>query len=68
MTGHAWLDVIISATAVLLLSWLALIIALAIRRPKGNLLKEALRSFLIFSGIGVDIPCPRHSSMSSSPR
>jgi uncharacterized membrane protein YkvA (DUF1232 family) len=35
--------VIISVTAALLLSWLALIMALAIRRPKGNLLKEALR-------------------------
>jgi uncharacterized membrane protein YkvA (DUF1232 family) len=43
MTGHVWLDVIISVTAALLLSWLALIVALAIRRPKGNLLKEALR-------------------------
>lgn len=43
MTGHVWLDVIISVTAALLLSWLALIIALAIRRPKGSLLKEALR-------------------------
>jgi uncharacterized membrane protein YkvA (DUF1232 family) len=43
MTGHTWLDVIISVTAALLLSWLALVIALAIRRPKGNLLKEALR-------------------------
>ena len=37
MTGHVWLDVIISVTAALLLSWLALIIALAIRRPKGSL-------------------------------
>ena len=43
MTGHAWLDVVISVIAALLLSWLALILALAIRRPKGNLLKEALR-------------------------
>ena len=43
MTGHTWLDVIISVTAALLLSWLALIAALAIRRPKGGLLKEALR-------------------------
>jgi uncharacterized membrane protein YkvA (DUF1232 family) len=43
MTGHVWLDVIISVSAALLLSWLALIVALAIRRPKGNLLKEALR-------------------------
>jgi uncharacterized membrane protein YkvA (DUF1232 family) len=38
VTGHVWLDVIISVTAALLLSWLALIVALAIRRPK-----EALR-------------------------
>ena len=43
MTGTTWLDVIISVTAAVLLSWLALMIALAIRRPKGNLLKEALR-------------------------
>ena len=43
MTSHAWLDVIISVSAALVLSWLALIVALAIRRPKGGLLKEALR-------------------------
>jgi uncharacterized membrane protein YkvA (DUF1232 family) len=43
VTGRAWLDVIISVTAALLLSWLALILALAFRRPKGNLLKESLR-------------------------
>ena len=43
MTGYAWLDVIISLAAALLLSWLALIVVLAIRRPQGNLLKEALR-------------------------
>ena len=45
MTGHAWLNVIISVGAALVLSWLALIVALAIRRPKGGLLKEALRLF-----------------------
>jgi uncharacterized membrane protein YkvA (DUF1232 family) len=43
VTSHVWLDVIISVSAALLLSWLALIVALAIRRPKGSLLKEALR-------------------------
>jgi uncharacterized membrane protein YkvA (DUF1232 family) len=43
MTGHLWLDVIISVATALLLAWLALILALVIRRPKGNLLKEALR-------------------------
>jgi uncharacterized membrane protein YkvA (DUF1232 family) len=43
VTGRIWLDVIISLIAALVLSWLALVIALAIRRPKGNLLKESLR-------------------------
>jgi hypothetical protein len=43
MTGHVWLDVIISLIAILLLPWLVLIVALAIRRAKGNLLKETLR-------------------------
>jgi hypothetical protein len=43
VTGRIWLDVIISLAAALLLSWLALVIALAIRRPKGDLLKESLR-------------------------
>jgi uncharacterized membrane protein YkvA (DUF1232 family) len=45
MTGHAWLDVIIGVVAALLLTWLALIITLAIRRPKGDLLRESLRLF-----------------------
>jgi hypothetical protein len=35
--------VIISVIATLLLPWLVLIVALAIRRAKGNLLNEALR-------------------------
>jgi uncharacterized membrane protein YkvA (DUF1232 family) len=43
VTGRIWLDLIIGSTAALLLSWLALVIALAIRRPKGDLLKESLR-------------------------
>jgi uncharacterized membrane protein YkvA (DUF1232 family) len=43
MTGDAWLDLIIGVTLALLLSWLALIVTLAIRRPKGDLLKESLR-------------------------
>jgi hypothetical protein len=37
MTGHLWLDVILGVAAALLLSWLILIVTLAIRRPKGNL-------------------------------
>jgi len=43
VTGQVWLDVIVGVAAALLLSWLALVIALAIRRPKGDLLKESLR-------------------------
>jgi uncharacterized membrane protein YkvA (DUF1232 family) len=43
MTGQVWLDVLLSVAAALLLSWLALVVALAIRRPKAGLLKESLR-------------------------
>jgi uncharacterized membrane protein YkvA (DUF1232 family) len=43
VTGRIWLDMIVSFTAAVLLSWLALVIALAIRRPKGDLLKASLR-------------------------
>ena len=43
MTGRIWLDAILGVAAALLLCWLALVIALAIRRPKGDLLKESLR-------------------------
>jgi hypothetical protein len=43
MTGHLWLGVIISVIAALPLQCLVLIVALAICRPQGNLLKEALR-------------------------
>jgi uncharacterized membrane protein YkvA (DUF1232 family) len=43
VTGRIWLDVIVGVAAALLVSWLALVIALAIRRPKGDLLKASLR-------------------------
>ena len=43
MTGHPWLDVVIGVAAALLLTWLALLITLAVRRPEGGLLKESLR-------------------------
>ena len=43
MTGHPWLDVVIGVAAALLLTWLALVITLAVRRPEGGLLKESLR-------------------------
>jgi hypothetical protein len=34
VTGRIWFDVIVGFAAALLLSWLALVIALVIRRPK----------------------------------
>ena len=43
MTDRPWLDVVLSLAAALLLCWLALVITLAIRRPKGGLLRESLR-------------------------
>jgi hypothetical protein len=43
VTGRIWFDVIVGFAAALLLSWLALVIALVIRRPKGDLLMESLR-------------------------
>ncbi len=38
-----WRDIVISLVGALLLSWLALIVALVIIRPKSNLLRESLR-------------------------
>ncbi|NOP99516.1 DUF1232 domain-containing protein [Mycolicibacterium fortuitum] len=43
MTDTWWGDALLGLGAALLLSWLALVIALLIARPRGNLLKEALR-------------------------
>lgn len=43
MTGSAVADVAIAIAAGLLLTWLALVIVLLIARPRGGLLREALR-------------------------
>ncbi|MFG1619717.1 YkvA family protein [Nonomuraea wenchangensis] len=43
MTGSWGWDLLIGITAALLVAWLALIGTLAIVRPRGNLLREALR-------------------------
>ena len=43
MTDRPWLDALIGVAAALLICWLALVITLAIRRPKGGLLRESLR-------------------------
>ena len=38
-----WRDILIAVASAILVSWLALIVALVIIRPKGNLLRESLR-------------------------
>jgi uncharacterized membrane protein YkvA (DUF1232 family) len=43
VTGSFWWDLLIGVAAALLLAWLALVIALVIVRPRGGLLREALR-------------------------
>jgi uncharacterized membrane protein YkvA (DUF1232 family) len=43
VTGSFWSDLLIGVVGALLLAWLALVIALAILRPRGGLLREALR-------------------------
>jgi uncharacterized membrane protein YkvA (DUF1232 family) len=43
VTGSFWSDLLIGIVGALLLAWLALVIALAILRPRGGLLREALR-------------------------
>lgn len=43
MTGQHWLDVLVGIVIGLLLTWLLLVAALALGRPKGNLLTESLR-------------------------
>ncbi|GAA1085770.1 YkvA family protein [Nocardiopsis metallicus] len=43
MTGPFWWDLLIGVTAALLLSWLVLVAALFAARPRGGLLREALR-------------------------
>lgn len=43
MTGRWWLDVLISVVASLAVVWVVLIATLAAVRPRGGLLREALR-------------------------
>ena len=43
MTGSFWWDLLIGIGAALLLSWIALVVALLVARPRGGLLREALR-------------------------
>jgi uncharacterized membrane protein YkvA (DUF1232 family) len=43
MTGSFWWDLLIGIGAALLLAWLVLVVALVVARPRGGLLREALR-------------------------
>ncbi|WP_326951961.1 YkvA family protein [Amycolatopsis sp. NBC_01286] len=43
MTGSFWWDLLIGVAIALVLAWLALIVALVVVRPRGGLLREALR-------------------------
>ncbi|MDV3131953.1 YkvA family protein [Mycobacterium sp. 29Ha] len=43
MTGSFWWDLIIGVAVALVLSWLALVIALIVVRPRAGLLREAIR-------------------------
>lgn len=43
MTGSLWWDVLLGVLVGLLVFWLALIVALVLVRPRGDLLREALR-------------------------
>ncbi|MGW4489534.1 YkvA family protein [Amycolatopsis sp. NPDC004368] len=43
MTGAFWWDLLIGIAAALLVAWLALVVVLVVARPRGNLLREALR-------------------------
>lgn len=43
MTGSFWWDLLISAASALLVAWLVLVVVLIVVRPRGGLLREALR-------------------------
>ncbi|MFI5510429.1 YkvA family protein [Mycobacterium sp. NPDC051804] len=43
MTGSFWWNVVIGLAAALVLSWIALVIALVIVRPRSGLLREVMR-------------------------
>lgn len=43
VTGSRWWDLLIAVAAALIVCWIALITALIIVRPRGNLLREAMR-------------------------
>ncbi|WET82404.1 YkvA family protein [Amycolatopsis sp. QT-25] len=42
-TGSFWWDLLLGLAGALLVAWLALVVALVLARPRGGLLREALR-------------------------
>ena len=43
MTGSFWWDLVIGLAAALVLTWIVLVVTLAVVRPRGGLLREAMR-------------------------
>jgi len=43
VTGSFWWDLLLGLSGALLLAWLALVVVLVVARPRGGLLREALR-------------------------
>jgi uncharacterized membrane protein YkvA (DUF1232 family) len=43
VTGSFWWDLLISAVSAVLVTWLALVVVLLVVRPRGGLLREAVR-------------------------
>ncbi|MFL6121208.1 YkvA family protein [Actinophytocola sp.] len=43
MTGSFWWDLVLGVASALLLAWVALVVMLLVVRPRGGLLREALR-------------------------
>lgn len=43
MTGSFWWDLVLGVAAALVLAWVALVVVLLVVRPRGGLLREALR-------------------------
>jgi uncharacterized membrane protein YkvA (DUF1232 family) len=43
VTGSFWWDLLLGVAAAVLLAWLALVVVLVLARPRGGLLREALR-------------------------
>jgi uncharacterized membrane protein YkvA (DUF1232 family) len=43
MTGSFWWDLVVGVAAAVLVAWLALVVVLVVVRPRGGLLREALR-------------------------